>query len=323
VVLLGLGLGGMGLFLVGSHSWFAGDSFHVRAGFKGIQGVEEGTRVRVQGINAGQVVGIERPATPGGDVVVRLRIDGKMRPLIRADATVQIVGDGLIGGKVIEIHPGTDSAAPIEDNAVIASRPTTELTDVLDEMKTTLKDVRDGEGKVGQELVGALAQTRATMETFDKAGNAVRKMPLVRGYDKDPQALLVRPDCERVRLVFAEADLFEPGRSALTTQGKQRLDGIADQLKGSLKHDGSDLVVVACADPKAGGSPSSARTLTESQSMVVANYLKDHHSVHKAGWVSWRDVTPLGLGTDRYPGEDKSAKLPPARVEVLVFVPQK
>src|SRR5262245_32607086 len=38
VVLLGLGLGGVGLFLVGSRTWFAGDSFHVRTGFKGIQG---------------------------------------------------------------------------------------------------------------------------------------------------------------------------------------------------------------------------------------------------------------------------------------------
>jgi hypothetical protein len=246
-----------------------------------------------------------------------------MRALLRADAVVQIVGDGLIGGKVVEIHPGTDKAAPVEDNALIASQPTTEIADVLAEMKTTLKDVRDGEGKVGEELVGALQQTRATMETFEKTGNAVRKLPLVRGYDKDPQTLLVRPDCERVRLVFSEADLFEPGRSALTAPGKQRLDDIADKVKGSLKHDGSDLVVVACADPRAGGSAAMARTLTESQSTVVANYLKDRHSVQKAGWVTWRDVTALGLGTDRYPGEEKDSKLPPARVEVLVFVPQK
>ena len=323
VVLLGLALGGTGLFLVGSRSWFAGDSFHVRSGFKAIQGVELGTRVRVQGMDAGEVVAIEPPATPGSDVVLRMRIDGKMRPLLRADATVQIVSEGLIGGKVVEINPGSDRGQPVQDNAVLASRSTTELADVLAEVKTTLKDVRDGEGAVGKELVGALQQTRATMETFEKTGNAVRKLPIVRGYDKDAQTLLVRPDCERVRTVFAEGDLFEPGHSALTTPGKQRLDAIVDKLKGSLKHDGSDLVVVACADPKSTTSHSQARTLTESQSTVVANYLKDHHSVQKAGWVTWRDVTPLGLGIDPYPGEEKDTTLPAARVELLVFVPQK
>jgi len=323
VVVSAGGLGAAGLFLVGSRSWFAGDSFHVRSGFKAIQGIELGTRVRVQGMDAGEVVAIEPPATPGSDVVLRMRIDGKMRSLLRDDATVQIVSEGLIGGKVIEINPGSDRGEPVRDNAVLASRPTTDLTEVLSEVKTTLKDVRDGEGAVGKELVGALQQTRATMETFEKTGNAVRKLPIVRGYDKDPQALLVRPDCERVRTVFAESDLFEPGHSALTTQGKQRLDAVADKLKGSLKHDGSDLVVVACTDPKASSSHALARTLTESQSTAVANYLKDHHSVQKAGWVTWRDITPLGLGTDPYPGEERDVQLPAARIEVLVFVPQK
>jgi phospholipid/cholesterol/gamma-HCH transport system substrate-binding protein len=323
VVLLGLGLGGVGLFLVGSRTWFAGDSFHVRSGFRAIQGVELGTRVRVQGIDAGEVVAIEPPATPGSDVVLKMRIDGKMRALLRSDATVQIVSEGLIGGKVIEVHPGSTGAPPVQDEAVLASRPTTELSDVLEQMKTTLQDVRNGEGTVGKELVGTLQQTRATMETFERTGNAVRRLPIVRGYDKDPQALLVRPGSERVRMVFAESDLFEPGRSALTGPGKQRLDAIADKLKGSLKHDGSDLVVVACADPKRGDSPSLARAVTESQSIAVANYLKEQHSLQKAGWVTWREVTPLGLGTDSYPGEGKDVTLPPARVEVLVFVPQK
>jgi phospholipid/cholesterol/gamma-HCH transport system substrate-binding protein len=320
VVLVGLGLGGVGLFLVGSHTWFAGDSFHVRAGFKGIQGVEEGTRVRVQGINAGQVVGIEQPATPGGNVVVRMRIDGKMRSLIRSDAVVQIVGDGLIGGKVIEIHPGTDKGGAVADNAMLGSRPTTEIAEVLGDLKETMS----------REVVPTLEQARTSMrqvgdaaDSFGKTSDAVRKLPVIRDKDKDPRTLLVRPDSERVRLVFTESDLFEPGRSALTGSGKQRLDGITDKIKGSLKHEGADLVVVACADPKTNGDHALARALTESQSATVANYLKDHHSIQKAGWVTWRDVTALGLGTDPYPGEDRDAKLPPARVEVLVFVPQK
>ncbi len=326
VVLLGLGLGGVGLFLVGSRTWFAGDSFHVRAGFKAIQGVEEGTRVRVQGINAGQVVAIQQPATPGGDVVLRMRLDGKMRPLIRADASVQIVSDGVIGGKVVEIKPGTDQGASVPDDALLASRGTTDLTEVLDQMRTVLKDLHDGEGEVGKGVVATLEQIRTSADSFARTSDAIRKMPVISTYDKDPQTLLERPNSERVRYVFAQSDLFEPGRSALTAPGKQRLDEIAEKLKGSLKHEGADLVVVATADPKTAGNPRRARALTESQSTEVLNYLKGHHAVQKAGWVPYlgaREATAIGLGTDPYPGEDKAQNLPRARVEVLVFVPQK
>jgi hypothetical protein len=324
VVLLGLSLGGAGLFLVGGRTWFADHSFHVRSGFKNIQGVELGTRVRIKGIDAGEVVGIDPPATPGSDVVLRLRIDAKMRALLRSDATVQIVGEGLIGGKVIEISPGTTGGEPVADNALLASRPTTELADVLDQVKTTLGDVRNGEGAMGKEVMATLGQTRDTMASFEKTSDAFRRLPIVSNYSKGARELLVRPGYERVRAgVFAENELFEPGRATLTGPGRQRLDAIADKIKGSLKHDGADLVVVATADPKASGNPALAKTLTDAQSAAVVSYLKEHHSVQKAGWVSWREVTPLGLGLEPYPGEDRDANLPPARVEVLVFVPQK
>jgi phospholipid/cholesterol/gamma-HCH transport system substrate-binding protein len=322
VVLIGLVLGTVGLFAVGSRSWFRGDALHVRSGFRSVQGVELGTRVRVQGIDAGEVVAVEPPATPGGDVVLRLRVNGRLRHLIRADATVQVMSEGLIGGKVVEIHPGSPSADPVAEDAVLASRSGTELTEVLAEVKSTLQGVRDGEGALGRELVSTLQQTREAMGSFQKTGDAVRKLPIVRGYARDAQALLVRPDCERVRTVFAESDLFEPGRATLTVPGRQRLDELAPRLKGSLRHEKADLVVVACADPNTNGSPGLARTVTESQSAAVCDYLKDHHSIQKAGWITWREVTALGLGTDPYPGEQMSEELPPGRVEVLVFVPQ-
>src|SRR5438874_5011382 len=97
VFLLGMGLAGSGLYAVGSRQWLWSDTFHVRAGFPQIRGVEVGTRVRVQGIDAGEVDAVEPPGAPGGDVLLRLRLDGKLRSLIRTDASVQIVSEGMIG----------------------------------------------------------------------------------------------------------------------------------------------------------------------------------------------------------------------------------
>jgi hypothetical protein len=312
VVLLGTGLAVVGLFAVGSRQWFRGSTFHVRCGFRSIQGID-----------AGEVVAIVPPGAPRGDVILRLRLDSTLHSLVRTDATVQIVSEGLIGGKAIEINPGTESAGPAPEDGLLSSRSTAELSEVLDQVKSTLQKVRDGAGPLGLELSATMQQARATMHSFEKSGDAVRKLPIVRSYAQDTLALLVRPECKRDRTVFAETDLFEPGRATLTVPGRQRLDELVPRIKSSLQHSGSSLVVAACADPKTTPNSAVARTVTESQSAAVCAYLKDHYAIQKAGWVSWREVVPVGLGTDGYPGEETKSPLPAARVEVMVFVPQK
>jgi phospholipid/cholesterol/gamma-HCH transport system substrate-binding protein len=327
VVLLGLGLAGAGLFAIGNRQWLWSDTFHVQVGFKQVRGVELGTRVRVQGIDAGEVVAVLPPASPGGEVLLRLRIDGKLHHLVRADASAQIIGEGMIGGKVIDIHPGSDGAHPVADGDTIASRPTTELTDVLTQVDGALQDIRKSQGTLGKllnddqahrELVGALRQLSGAAHSVQQDADALKDMPIVRNYVKDAHKLLVRPDCERNRQWFAEKDLFEPGHAVLTTQGRQQLDQLVPWLEG-LKHKGSEVVVSSYADPTTDAR--SALTLTQKQSEAVVAYLKDHHAVQKMGWFTRRKVTPIGLGGTPPPATDGD-KLPVPRVDVLVFVPQ-
>jgi phospholipid/cholesterol/gamma-HCH transport system substrate-binding protein len=335
LVLLGLALGATGLFAVGNRQWLWSDTFHVRAGFTQIRGVEVGTRVRVQGIDAGEVEQVLPPGQPGEEVILRIRLDGRLRSLVRSDACARIIGEGMVGGKVVEIDPGSPAAEPVPPDAVIASRPTTELADVLGQVNHTLEGIREGNGTISKllkdgeayaELTGALRDTRKAVgesrqaiASFKQDTDAIKRLPVVRSYVEDPYATLVRPNAERNRKVFAEADLFEPGRAVLTSAGRQRLDEIAPWLNG-LKPKGSGVVVVAYADPK-DADPAYALTVTRQQSEAVADYLKEAHSVHKLGWFSSRKVTPLGQGVNPPPVPEKES-LPPARVEVLVFVPQ-
>src|SRR5687767_2997523 len=86
-VLGGLLLGGFGLFAVGDWSWLSKDTLHVQVAFPEIKGVEVGTRVRIQGIDAGEVVERNPPTNPGDPVVLRLRLKGEYRHLVRSDAT--------------------------------------------------------------------------------------------------------------------------------------------------------------------------------------------------------------------------------------------
>jgi phospholipid/cholesterol/gamma-HCH transport system substrate-binding protein len=326
VVLIGLGLAAAGLFAIGNRQWLWSDTFHVQVGFKQVRGVEVGTRVRVQGIDAGEVVAVLAPASPGSEVRLLLRIDGKLHHLVRADASAQIVGEGMIGGKVIDIHPGTDRALPVADGDTIASRPATELTDVLAQVDGALQDMRKGQGSLGKlmkeeeayrELVELLRQGRGTLHSIQQDADALKDMPIVRNYIRDAHKLLVRPDCERNRQWFAERDLFEPGHAVLTVQGRQQLDRLVPWLDG-LKHKNSEVVVSSYADTTV--ETRSALTVTQKQSEAVVAYLKDHHAVQKMGWFSSRKVTPIGLGSSAPPAENE--KLPVPRVDVLVFVPQ-
>lgn len=322
VVVLGLALGGLGLFAVGNRHGLRGDALALRCGVPSAQGVEPGTRVRVQGVEAGEVREVAAPQSPGDSVVLHLKVRGSFRPLIRADATVRIVSEGLVGGKVVEITPGRPESPAAANRAMLAFRPTAELGDVLDEVRTTLRDVRDGQGPLGKELLAAVQDARGTLQSVGKTSDTVRRLPGVSYFDKDAEALLVRPRCDQAATVIPEGELFEPGKAALTAEGKRRLDELAPRLRGTLAYEGADLVVVASADSKAGRTASEARKITADQSAAVCDYLKQQHAIQKAGWITWRQVTPLGLGLSPYPGEE-APQAPPPWVAVVVFVPRK
>jgi phospholipid/cholesterol/gamma-HCH transport system substrate-binding protein len=333
VVLVGISLAVVGLFAVGSRGWYGQDALHVRAGFPSVRGVEVGTRVRVQGLDAGEVVALQPPDRPGGLVVLRMRLRGEFRRLIRPDSAAQIVSEGMIGGKVVEIQPGksanTASDKGLPEDTLLASAPSAELGDVLGEVQSTLAGIRDGEGTLGKlardpraydALLTLLKQSTETMSSVQRDADAIKRLPLVGGYVEDATELLVRPNRERNRRWFAESDLFEPGRAVLTAQGRDNLDSVGPWLEG-MKHRGSEVVVVAYADPRTEVSPAVARALTRQQSETVCDYLKAQHAVQKMGWFSSRKVTPLGMGVVP-PPLPEAEPLPPARVEVLVFVPQ-
>jgi phospholipid/cholesterol/gamma-HCH transport system substrate-binding protein len=313
---------------VGLINGWPGTTFHVRAGFPRVHGVEVGTRVRVQGIDAGQVEAIKVPAEPGGDVVLVLRLKNEMRNLVRANATAQIVSEGMVGGKVVEIYPGT-AAEPVGEDALLASVPSTELTDVLAQVGNTLQDVKDGQGTVQKLLkdpeayvamVSAIKQIDRTAASAQQDLEAMKKLPLVGGYVEDVNDILVRPKCEVNRWVFAEADLFEPGRAVLTAQGRKALDDQAPKMTG-FRQKGVEVVVVGYANPNS-PNPTLAQKLTQQQSEAVLTYLKDRHRIHDPGWIaSGRKVTALGMGV-KPPPQPAKDNPPGDRIEVLVFVPQ-
>ena len=88
-----------------------------------------------------------------------------------------------------------------------------------------------------------------------------------------------------------------------------------------LELDKADVVVAALCDPgNVGQTPSSAGELTKKQSETVVEFLKGQKAF-KTGLVSYRKVTPLGMGQGPSPVIEKGP-MPPSYLQVVVFTPQ-
>ncbi len=321
--LLGVGLLGIGLWAIGARGWFGADAFTVRAAFANVRGIEPGTRVRIQGVDVGEVVEVAPPSKPGAPVIVRMRVKGQYRGLVRNDAQVQIVSEGMIGAKVVEIKPGKEDAGPIVEDALLASAPSADLGDAVEELKTAVHGLSEGKGPLGEEVLGtvkeakgAFASFQRTMASAQKVTDAASGLPFFRNYVKDQQSLLIRSNTECNYLVFAESKLFEPGGTTLTAQGEQQLNEKVSWMTGLLLHRGAEMVVVAYADPH-GSNLNTAQRITDRQSETVAVFLKNQREIKKA---SSQEIKALGIGIDK-PLAPVPTDLPPAGVLVLIFVP--
>src|SRR4029079_1204558 len=121
-----------------------------------------------------------------------------------------------------------------------------ELTETIGAVKGAMYDVRSGEGTLGKlvksneaysEAVASLQDVRRMVNSVKQNSDAIKALPVVRSYVVDYNKELLRPECKRYRWYFSEANIFEPGKAILTSNGKKALDGAGDWLK-SMQYDG-------------------------------------------------------------------------------------
>jgi len=93
-VLAALALAGYGVVAVSLRQWRVQKTFIVRCDFENIGGIGPGDRVRLQGIDAGVVDAVVPPPEPGRSVRLVLRVDERLRGLVRGDAVARIVTEG-------------------------------------------------------------------------------------------------------------------------------------------------------------------------------------------------------------------------------------
>ena len=170
----------VGLFLIGDRRLLFEKQFEIEATFGKVTGVQVGTRVRLAGLQAGEVLEITVPSRPSAKFRVRMRIRDDLRPLIRSDSAVAIQTDGLVGAAFIQVSTGTDEAPIVEPGAVLAGTDPIEFADLIQEgqtsFRTVSREITDLTGDVSNALVALTKIVDTTDAVVVKVGDQVERV---------------------------------------------------------------------------------------------------------------------------------------------------
>lgn len=111
---LGIGILLMLIIFIGNQKNLFRSTVVLHVKYLTVAGLQEGSFVRFAGINVGSVELIE--ILNDTTVLVDVNVQKKVLKFIKTDSRASIANDGLMGDKLIQISPGSDSAILIKQN---------------------------------------------------------------------------------------------------------------------------------------------------------------------------------------------------------------
>jgi phospholipid/cholesterol/gamma-HCH transport system substrate-binding protein len=173
-VLGGLALFVFGLFLIGSRRNMFTSRFEVYAEFTKMAALQRGGKVRVAGMDAGEVDTIMVPAKPSAKFRVRMLVRGDLHQLVRTDSVATIQTDGIVGNKFVEIDAGSDAAPPVPDGSTLVGKDPFEFADLMAQasggIDTIISTINDLKGDV-QQLITSTTKTTDTVNKMLQASS--------------------------------------------------------------------------------------------------------------------------------------------------------
>lgn len=213
----------LGIFLVGNrHEAFARHLL-LYSEFVDIDGLTKGSKVRVAGMDAGKVTEILVPDSPRSRFRVRMRINEKLRGLVRKDSLVTIDTEGVVGETFLSIHPGSPGAAIAEADSILPSKPALEISDLMSEGLGVMNDADASIKQLGAKLNGSL-------DGVNGAVNNVNEILVGLRDGKGPAGMLLRDEtlAAQIRSTMNGAQ----STVSILNQTAGRVDGIVKDIQG-------------------------------------------------------------------------------------------
>jgi phospholipid/cholesterol/gamma-HCH transport system substrate-binding protein len=174
VVFLGI------IYLLGARARYFERKYDLHADFTEVSGLIEGATVRLAGVQIGRVTKVVLSPEVGGKVRVTLTVSRRFNERIRGDSEAQIVTQGLLGDKLVEITQGTPATAALKENEVLRTRDPVEMGRMFSAgagMVTTINRLADQLQASLQKLdqSGAIEDLGATMKSARRVVEEVEK----------------------------------------------------------------------------------------------------------------------------------------------------
>jgi phospholipid/cholesterol/gamma-HCH transport system substrate-binding protein len=239
----GLLLFAVGLFLIGNRRMLFTKTFDAYAEFSNLSGLQSGAKVRVAGLDAGEVDTIHVPPNPSARFRVKLRIREDLHPLIRVDSVASIQNDGLVGNKFVQVEAGTDQAQSVPDGGTIKSHEPFDLAEMLKRMSDAVdlvtSSVEEVKGRA-EELLDAATdvakEAKLVVEDFRKDARVI--MASAQKVSEDVKTIVagVKQGQGTVGKLLTDDALYKSARS-IAAQAEKAVANVKDateQAKGAV-----------------------------------------------------------------------------------------
>jgi phospholipid/cholesterol/gamma-HCH transport system substrate-binding protein len=228
----GLILFGVGLFFISNRQKLFNRNFEVYTGFDRLNGLQKGAKVRVSGMEAGEVLETQVPNRPDGRFRLKLRIQQNLHAFVRMDSVATIKMMGLAGNTFLDIQKGTQRTPEAPSRGTIPSKEPFDIADLMqqgsDLLKTTQTSIDD-----------LRARADRTLESVNSAAHHTDQTIVALRPDLQKILASVRKTSEDVNEVVAQVGQGQGAIGKLLTD--QKLAGSIDQMVDNARQSALNL----------------------------------------------------------------------------------
>jgi phospholipid/cholesterol/gamma-HCH transport system substrate-binding protein len=193
----GLILFASGLFFIANRHHLFSHHLEVYAEFDRLNGLSRGAKVRVSGMDAGEVLEMHVPSRPEGRFRLKLRIGHRFGVLVRGDSIATIRTSGLAGSSFVEIEKGTDRSPELPSGGTILSTEPFDLSDLIELGGDVLRTVQTN-------IPVLQASTERALQSINRAANHTDRTVVAAGSELQKLLSSARQTSEDAGKTIAE-----------------------------------------------------------------------------------------------------------------------
>ena len=123
------------LYMIGKNQNIFGSSILVSAQIDHVNGLVPGNNVRFQGLEVGTVKSLQMEND--STIVLSMLIQKSMQSFIKKNSKITINTDGLMGNKIVQVHPQPGESSPIEEGDVLFALKQVGTEEMLEKLSST------------------------------------------------------------------------------------------------------------------------------------------------------------------------------------------